>query len=523
MTAHSFSSISTWVQCPKKYEETYILKRWKDEGSAASRRGDVIHKELELYLKGERTERPTLEPQGGLLDMLKTVGAEAEPQLAVTRDLQPTGFWSDDAWLRGKLDAVIARMEPLTAWDWKGLALDTRLPTPDGWTTMADVRVGDRLIGADGRPCNVVGKSRVKDMPGFEFTFDDKSSVVCDDEHLWQIDGRGVVPAPEVRLKDRILLAAPLGLPNAKLPIDPYVLGFWLADGKHTSGEITKPDPFVWDEVRRRGFKISHDYSARAGGNKSPVRTVYGLRGVLRKAGLLGNKHIPAAYLRASYEQRLDLLRGLMDGDGNANPTRKQAVFTTTDPKLSWQVRELLLTLGQRVNRCHTTQRGFGLTVGAWPLHFRPLGINPFLLPRKADQIDPAWGPGRSDHRRITGIRRVNVPTQCVAVDSPGNLYLCTEFFIPTHNTGKKRHNDLQADVYHVLLRGTYPKAGKIRIVFDYLEKGRQPPYQPGEGAIERVTGLTDRIEGATAFPPKPSPLCGWCPVKDCQYWEERG
>ena len=34
----------------------------------------------------------------------------------------------------------------------KALALDTPLVTPTGWTTMGRVGVGDRLIGADGRP-----------------------------------------------------------------------------------------------------------------------------------------------------------------------------------------------------------------------------------------------------------------------------------------------------------------------------------------------------------------------------------
>ena len=42
-------------------------------------------------------------------------------------------------------------------------------------------------------------------------------------------------------------------------------------------------------------------------------------QGRLRRLGLLGNKHIPAAYLRAGYAQRLALLQGLMDTDGYVN------------------------------------------------------------------------------------------------------------------------------------------------------------------------------------------------------------
>ena len=35
----------------------------------------------------------------------------------------------------------------------KSLALDTPLPTPQGWTTMGDVRVGDTLFDEHGTPC----------------------------------------------------------------------------------------------------------------------------------------------------------------------------------------------------------------------------------------------------------------------------------------------------------------------------------------------------------------------------------
>ncbi|MBW8710237.1 MAG: replicative DNA helicase, partial [Mycobacterium sp.] len=43
----------------------------------------------------------------------------------------------------------------------KALKLDTPLPTPTGWTTMGDVAVGDRLLGADGEPTRVVAATDV--------------------------------------------------------------------------------------------------------------------------------------------------------------------------------------------------------------------------------------------------------------------------------------------------------------------------------------------------------------------------
>ena len=43
----------------------------------------------------------------------------------------------------------------------QGLALDTPLPTPTGWTTMGEVAVGDHPIGADGNPTRVVAATEV--------------------------------------------------------------------------------------------------------------------------------------------------------------------------------------------------------------------------------------------------------------------------------------------------------------------------------------------------------------------------
>ena len=90
--------------------------------------------------------------------------------------------------LRGYIDRVdIAPTGEIRVVDYKGLALDTPLPTPTGWTTMGDVAVGDSLIGADGWPCRVIGKSEVHHRPCYELRLTDGSRVVADNVHLWSV------------------------------------------------------------------------------------------------------------------------------------------------------------------------------------------------------------------------------------------------------------------------------------------------------------------------------------------------
>jgi FtsK/SpoIIIE family/FtsK alpha domain/Ftsk gamma domain/LAGLIDADG-like domain/4TM region of DNA translocase FtsK/SpoIIIE len=69
----------------------------------------------------------------------------------------------------------------------KALALDTPIPTPRGWTTMGDVRVGDDVFDERGRPCTVIGATPVMhDRPCYEVGFSDGTVIVADAEHLWR-------------------------------------------------------------------------------------------------------------------------------------------------------------------------------------------------------------------------------------------------------------------------------------------------------------------------------------------------
>jgi len=70
----------------------------------------------------------------------------------------------------------------------KALAIDTPIPTPDGWVAMGDLKVGDRVFDEIGLPCNVVAATDVMvDRPCYKVTFSDGAEIVCDAEHQWMI------------------------------------------------------------------------------------------------------------------------------------------------------------------------------------------------------------------------------------------------------------------------------------------------------------------------------------------------
>ena len=70
----------------------------------------------------------------------------------------------------------------------KALCLDTRLPSPDGWTTMASVGEGTRLFDEAGQVCTVTFATEIMlGRPCNTVWFEDGTSVVADDGHLWQV------------------------------------------------------------------------------------------------------------------------------------------------------------------------------------------------------------------------------------------------------------------------------------------------------------------------------------------------
>ena len=158
----------------------------------------------------------------------------------------------------------------------------------------------------------------------------------------------------------------------------------------------------------------------------------------LRAAGLIGNKHVPAAYLRASASQRLALLQGLMDTDGGCERRGSYVSFTNCNRRLADAVAELAVSLGMKVRRDDRPAMLDNVARGtAYRVSFTPT-VPVFRLTRKAAglRFDGAQQL-RRHHRMIVAAEPIERPgfMRCISVDSPHRMYLCGEGMIPTHNT----------------------------------------------------------------------------------------
>lgn len=353
---------------------------------------------------------------------------------------------------RGDIKRLIISVPPRHG---KLLAHDTLVPTTRGWKSHGNLQVGDYVFNLAGNPTRVthVHPESVADV---EVTFSNGQKVVCNGEHLWVLYDR--LHRKERTLSTEYITTQKLrngdhfrfGLPNREaifcgekeLPVDPYVLGAWLGDGRSDDPVLCYPefDRCVFDEVVRRighpsWTTVHKDTKVNYAGFKQ-------LRPGLKMAGLLKHKHIPRIYQRASVAQRLELLAGLIDTDGHMD-TQGRVRIVNTNKEIIKGVYELATGLGFRPYIMKTTaeQTNSYNRNSAYEIVSRQdvytVGFNPDLpLPVVVERKNP--NSFHNVKRRITlvSIRKVvPKPGKCITVEDPNGVYLVGKTMIPTHNS----------------------------------------------------------------------------------------
>lgn len=293
------------------------------------------------------------------------------------------------------------------------------------------------------------------------------------------------------------------GLPDIELPIDPYLLGVWLGDGSSggqviTSG-INDLDALL-ENVKDRGYDVKVSYP----NSRSDIAYVYlnkmnggeSFVSVLKSEKLFNDKHVPYIYLTASYEQRLDLLRGLMDTDGYVD-TDGVCELSLTNERLADDVSSLIRSLGIRV-RTSVDKAGYKNSRGEYVecgQRYRMRFVTAkrvFNYSRKLSRLSEL-SEARSTCKwnYIVSIEKVENDdpeysgVMCIGVDSPDHSYLCADYVV-THNS-----TTLASMIREIQLR--YPK--KIITV----EKPVEYVYGvSGRGVVhQREVGRDTRSFGA--------------------------
>jgi len=247
-------------QSEEKKKEIYrgldkqgILDLWKKINDEANEYGTKVHNLVEVYLLKQKWFFPKEEFDKLVLrefdKMELDFGKVAYPERIL---------FSEKYNIAGTSDLIIdVDDEYFEILDWKGLSIDTPILTTNGWKTMGDIKIKDKVYDMNGKIVTVLHTSKIKNKKCYKISFNTNESVVSDFEHRWLISFcrerkvRDVIMTTEElfnylnenkRSSDKIpkiRVANPIENNEIDLPIDPYVLGVWLGDGHSADSKIT--------------------------------------------------------------------------------------------------------------------------------------------------------------------------------------------------------------------------------------------------------------------------------------------
>lgn len=375
----------------------------------------------------------------------------------------------------------VIEIAPLAYMRGRAQPLDSMVQTPLGPRRMGDIKLGDTVLGSNGKPIVVTGVFPQGQKKIYKITFSDGVSTLASGDHLWVTQTRSekkhkkgfTIKTTEEIIQSKIRLShqrnheVPIMSDSAEftldldLPIDPYLLGCLLGDGNlspdYGSIGFTTADQELVDAVgdalpQNMSIKKTSEYDYRLVGNLTSNNgyTTNNLKTYLRESGLSGkksfNKFIPYAYKMARTENRLAILQGILDTDGGVffQEGRKPRIqYTSASEQLANDVAFIVRSLGGtasiRIREFKNEQRKDDRQIfhkhNSFVVEIKmPKNIIPFRLTRKAERL--IEGQGRVS-RFIENVEYIgDQECQCISVSGNDHLYL-TDDFIVTHNTLK--------------------------------------------------------------------------------------
>lgn len=363
----------------------------------------------------------------------------------------------------------------------KALPNSTKIPTPIGWRQVGEIKKGDYLFDAFGKPTKVleVYPQGIKEV--YQVTFKDGRTARCCDEHLWSYNTYTQKESAKNQrkfytktLKEiakeplqsnsgayRILVpmqkAVEYKEKNHYLP--PYVMGLLLGDGsfkQHPSNKSlqfssedselpeTIGNTMNWFVKKNSANNYIWYFSTKNTQDKAHEKINVWVEDALKEHLDLINtnsksKFIPRVYIEDSIENRYELLRGLLDSDGHVDDKGRVSYYTISE-KLRDDFIEVARSLGFKthviIDNHKETNVGYMISIQGKPED----KIKLFKLKRKKTIIEKWYNSTsrfeKNTHNPIVKIEKLNYSEEmtCFYVDNKEHLFL-TEDFIVTHNT----------------------------------------------------------------------------------------
>lgn len=423
----------------------------------------------------------------------------------------------------------------LTDTENKAQPLDSKILTPNGFKRMGDMKIGDVIYGEDGNLHKVVGVYPQGEKDVYKVTFNDGTSTHCCGEHLWTVqhlyDRQYMLSndKPEdynyqilrlekilsngIKIKGKTSKSGsnkyyvPINKAinfesNKMLLLNPYLLGVLIGDGgivstvSFTSEDndlVTKVESIV-SEYDCKLVNDSNDVNVWFIRKNTDIRDTTipnPIKEILKELGLYGHrsfeKFIPKDYLFSSVNERVELLRGLIDTDGFVKGIQSYH-YVTTSSQLSKDVAFLSRSLGCTVvehERSSYYKNDNGEKIDCrnkYELHINtPDTLIPFSTNRRFEQYICSLNKQRQRKghflkKSIDSVEFIgNKECQCIRTDNPTGLYV-TDDFIITHNTDLDYWKWLGVDIDNLLICKPIGVSGEdlLQLQFELMNEGVQ-------------------------------------------------
>lgn len=363
----------------------------------------------------------------------------------------------------GRLKILSISAPPRTG---KALSMDSKILTPTGWKEMREIKEGDYVISADGKKAEVLGVFPQGKKEMYRVTFDDKTEVKCSGDHLWEVQSRydrqkhknGRIIKTEEMVDNlftkrgekqySINLVKPIEFENhlKEDDLDAYLLGALIGNGTLNRPDIgfTTADVETLEKVKEtlpEGDKISDCYrkynyyiTKKIKETRNKTKTCTKLIEYKLYGHKATTKFIPKKYLYSCIEDRIKLVRGLMDTDGCCN--RNNIFYKTVSKQLAEDFAELIRGLGGKAFIRKYKQKELRYN-DYYTISIEQLDFNPFNIKRKMQRYEELQNKKnrKLDKKYIKSIEQIeDEECQCIYVNHPSHLFV-TDGYNLTHNT----------------------------------------------------------------------------------------
>ena len=342
----------------------------------------------------------------------------------------------------------------------KALPLDTPILTPYGFRFLKDIHPGDIIYDEYGKETTVLEEFLQGKKQEYEITFSDDTKVICCSEHLWKYTSRehfndkekwkvnkleNIIQNHKIISSNSYNLAIPTCKPiqfkKRELPIHPYLLGALLGDGGFSQYAIsfTNPEPDIVIRVREL---VSEFGEFKAYENRSNIQYLFRanfgtniFRDYIRETFNFcksEDKFIPNEYKMSSIEDRLELVRGLIDTDGSVDK-KGHVRFSSKSKQLCEDLQFVIRSLGYRTTiKEHFNKCTFYIIT----IHSCDNAL--FSSNKHREKFNNRI-IGKNHHYDLLKIKSIKTldsysEMKCLTVDSPLHTYICGDFIV-THNT----------------------------------------------------------------------------------------